>query len=604
MLRLVLVLATIGLVSFIALRVAAPYMISSTVVRSALASSISRWTGHDVFISSISEVSFWPEPQVTLVGVTVSRGTGSDRQVLGEIDALEASFSFFSALSGQPDFTEFRFQRPRIRIERNAEGRLDWTNEGLLSEAVRAVKPSADGGQALPASNDARVGTVDVTDGEVTIVDLRDGTETVLSAVNATLEWPRLATPLSGTASMTLRGQDLNLDFDSPAPLLLIKGDEAPVRLQASLAAASLKLDGAMSLSGGLSGQNSVQIDVSDVSALARVLGMRLAGTEGWNRFSLTATIQEDAGEWRFETLGFRVNDSEGTGLIAMQPVANGRSRLSGTLAIDDLELDDLLEALAVPIGDAVVVRLPSILRWLDLDIRISAARATFAPFTLADVGASLIGREDEIALVIGDARLFGGTLSARINARPGAEDAGGNLVLMIDDARFGELFEGLGLTGPYPTGTGSIDLHLTLPPGDWRRKPDAISGKLRMSATDGTLRHFDADGLRRLATDRAYFQLDTAGDGGLDFDRLDLTARIANGVAELDEAQLSGQDESLQLSGIVPLGPLALALTGELTAVASPSEALTAPLRFFLGGTIQTPVISPIQAPKPTAGP
>lgn len=590
--RVALVAALLVIATLAAARLAAPYLVSTAIVRSALASAMARWTGHDVVIASIPALSFWPNPEVTLMGVTVTRNDGDARIVLGQIDAIQARFSLLSAMKGQPDFKSFRLLRPQIRIERDADGHLDWANEGLLSDAVRAATQDPEGRQSLPGAFDAEIGSVEVIDGEITLVDGRDGHEVVLGEVDARLDWPRLAAPLSGTASMALFGETLTAEFATPSPLLLIRGETANVTAEASLAAASGKFEGAISLTEGLVGDSDVELAVSDVPAIAKLAGLRLAGTESWKSFSLTTTVLRDPKEWRFDTLAFRIDGSEGQGLAAMRRLPDGRTRLSGTLAADHLGLDRLLVALAVPFDDTVAVRLPSIVRWLDLDIRLSAPTASFQTLTMTDLGASLIGRAEEIALLIGDARLFGGTLSARIDAKTGAQPKS-DLSLNLSDAQLGDLFASLGIDGPHPSGRGSLEMQLSLPPGNWQNKPEEISGYVKLSADDGVLRGFDAAGVRTMLADNAYFQLDAAGDDDFAFDQFDLSVRLDKGVAEIEKAAIRGRQEVLTFTGIAPLGPLALALNGELNPSSGASTAEAPPLTFFVGGTIHTPVIS-----------
>jgi len=432
LIAVILVIATLTLS-----RIAAPYLVSTAIVRSAFASAMARWTGHDVIISSIPAVSFWPTPEVTLMGVSVTRQDGEERVALGQIDAIEARFSLMSAIKGRPDFKSFRLLRPKIRIERDADGRLDWTDEGLLSEAVRAAKAAPDGSQSLAGAFDAEIGSVEVIDGEITLIDNRDGHQVVLDQFDARLNWPRLSAPVSGTASMALLGEAVTVELATPSPLLLIKGGTARVTAEASLTAGTGKFEGTVSLTEGLVGQSAIELAISDVPAIAKLAGLRLAGTENWRSFSLQTTVLRDPREWRFDTLAFQIDGSRGQGLAALRWLPDGRSRLSGTLAIDHLGLDRLLVALALPFDDAVAVRLPSILRWLDLDIRLSAPTASFQGLPLTDLGASLFGGAEDIALVIGDARLFGGTLSARIGAKTGIASTS-NLSLNLANAEIG----------------------------------------------------------------------------------------------------------------------------------------------------------------------
>jgi AsmA protein len=593
LLRLVLISTVLLVLGSVGLRLAAPYLISSSVMRAALASAVSRWTGNDVSIADVAEITFWPEPQVTLTGVTVSRGKGVSRQILGEIDALSARFSFLSALRGQPEFNAFQFTRPKIRIERGADGRLDWSNEGLLSEAVRSVLPSAAGGQQIEAHANAEVGSVDVLDGEIVLIDAASGRQFEIRGVAAEIEWPTLSAPLSGKAAFTYDALPVNLTLETGTPLLLIGGQNAMVEMSAAMPGMTGKFEGEVNLRDGLTGSSSVELALEDIPAVASLTRLRIAGTESWKSASLKTRLLTAENEWRLENLNFQVNDRRGDGYLAIRHMPGARPVLSGTLALGHLELEDLLQSLAIEIGDRADVRLPSLTRWLDFDLRLSAATAALPPFELAAVGASIIGRGDELKLVIADSDFLGGSLSARISGSGDGFTGGANLALTISNARLGELAKGLGLEGPIITGTGSIDLNARLTGAGWRRNMETMSGTLRVSANSGELQGFDVDGVRRLALDRSYFQLSAAGSGKLDFNRFDMSARFAEGSAEIERCLFVGTDQSLSLSGIVPYSRKALAMIGQLSP--SPSAATMGDLRFFVGGGFADPVISPI---------
>ncbi|KQW31687.1 hypothetical protein ASE36_05515 [Rhizobium sp. Root274] len=594
LLRLVLVSTVLLVLGSVALRLAAPYLISSSVVRTALASAVSRWTGHDVSIADVTEITFWPEPQVTLTGVTVSRSKGPARQVLGEIDALSARFSFLSALRGQPEFNAFEFTRPRIRIERDVDGLLDWSNEGLLSEAVRSVAPSAAGGQQIEADADADVGSVAVLDGEIILIDAASGREFEAREVNAEIEWPKLSASLSGKATFAYNGLPVTLTLDTHAPLLLIGGQNADVDISAALPGMTGRLKGGVSLRKGLTGTSDIELAVTDIPTVAGLAQIRIAGTESWKSAALKTQLIPTDNEWRLEGLDFQVNDSRGNGFLAFRHAPGTRPVLSGTLALAHLELEDLLQSLSIEIGDRADVRLPSLTRWLDFDLRLSATTAALPPFELADVGASVIGRGDALKLVIADSDFLGGSLSARISGSGDGFSKGADLAVTIIDARLGELAKGLDVEGPVVTAKGSVDLNAKLAGVGWRSNLEAMSGTLRISASAGQLEGFNAEGVRQLAVDRSYFQLSAAGSGRFAFDRFDMSARFAEGSAEVEKCLFVGNDQSLSLTGIVPYSRKALALIGQLSPPTS-NVGTPADLRFFIGGGFADPVISPI---------
>ena len=609
LLRLVIVVSASVILASVLLRIAAPHLISSSLVRSAIGSAVSGWTGHDVTINGPPVISFWPEPRVTLTDVSVHKREGNSDQLLAEIDALSASFGFYSAIRGQPQFSEFRFVRPRIRIERNRDGKLDWSNEGRLTAAVRDAHRNGAGMQEIDPSLDAAVDSVQVVDGEVTLVDETSGQEFVAQSLQADIDWPRLSSAFDAKASLSFEGRPVTLQNQTDSPLMLIGGDVADVVLGIDVKGLTGRFQGKANLMKGRLGDGSLELNAADVPAFAAFSGLRLAGSEDWQTAALKTNLVMAVNELRFEDLSFQVNGTSGDGFLALTHPDQARPTLSGTLALDRLDLAGLLRGLELDVDDKAEARLPGFVDWIDFDVTVSARIATLAPFELTGLGASLIGKGDSLKLVIGDAEFLGGSLSARFSRPDGAVGQDADLSLSLEGIDIEHLMEGLALDGTVPAGQASVDLVARLPNGGpnggLRQSVETMSGTLRFRADDGVLRNFDAEGLRAMAKGHAYFQLSAAGDEDFSFSHFDLTARFDHGSAEIEKAQISGSSETLTLSGIAPFTRQALALRGELTPTDEGGANADSPLSFFIGGVWSDPVISPVpNAPSPSIAP
>jgi AsmA protein len=594
-----LTLAAIAAVLFVSLRIAAPSLVSSALVRSAIASSIAQWAGYDVSIDDVAELTFWPEPEVTLTGVKVSHTEDGVEQAVVQIERFSAQFSLLSALQGRPDFNDFRLVRPQIRIMRQADGQLAWSDHGLLSEAVRFAAQGKTASREHSRTLEAEIGSIEVIDGEVTLSDAGSGAQIVARTVNASIDWPRLAAPLTGEASLTLNDRSLAIALRTPTPLLLLGGAQSDIDVSADVPGVSGSFKGRAGLQDGLQ-TGDIALSVTDMAAATASLGLRPAGTERWRSASFKAQIERSDREWELEDLNFEVNGVRGDGILTLTARPAEKPLLSGTLALDHIELADLLQALSINVGDRANVRLPSLTSWVDLDVRLSATTAAFNAFQLDDLGASLLGRDETLQLVIGDTRFLGGTLSARLSGSGDGFDKGADVAIIMERVDLGSLTSGFGVEGPQLEGSGSLTFNAKLIGTGLQENVEAMSGRLEISADNGEIRGIDASGLRRLSVDRAYFQLSAAGDRSFDYKTLDVALRFSEGSAEVEKARIAGDAETLSLSGLIPYSRRALALTGELTPTAEASDA--APLRFFVGGAWSDPVISPIP-PLGTAG-
>ncbi len=601
LIKFALAAVALGALVSVTLRLAAPHLISSAVVRSAIETSMAQWAGHPVTIEDVSELRFWPRPEVTLDGIRIRRASDRPDEPFVEIQRLSAEFSLLSAVKGKPDFNDFRFETPKLRIQRDVDGRLDWSGDGLLNAAVRGALTTRENAGSEAGTIETEIGSVEIIDGEVTLTDAQSGTTIVADQVNAKLDWPRLAAPLSGQATFNVQDRGMSLSLQTPTPLLLLGGAASQVDLSASLPGMRGQIKGVIDLNQASLEQANVDLSIWDVPQAASVFGLRLAGTERWQTASLQAQVTNAEDEWRFDNFEFEINDSPGDGILTLKKRADAKPLLIGTVAVDLLNLDDFLQALSIDLGDRANVRLPSLSRWVDFDMRVSAATATVADFQLTDLGASLTGGDGSLKLVIGDTRFLGGTLSARLNGSGQGFVQGAEIAVMMDRIDLGSLMSRFSPGSLALKGIGSLTLDAKLVGPGWQRNIDAMSGTLDIRADDGEIVGLNVEGLRRLSTDRAYFQLSAAGSGEFDYRSLDMSVRFSEGSAEVEKARIVGEGDTLVLSGIIPYSRQALALTGELSEV-EPETPTMAPLRFFIGGAWHDPVISPIPS-LPAAG-
>lgn len=595
------VLAVLALI-FLVSRAAAPYLVSSTLVRSAIERAVAGWTGHDVTMSGAPEIAFWPQPRVSLNGVTISKPSADGPKVLGRIERLSAAFGLYSAMRGRPEFDEFHLLRPQFRVDRDRNGRLDWANEGLLSAAVRQVQ-ARDGGQTLAPELDADVGAITIEDGTLELIDEVSGRVISTRGIAADIAWPKLSGALQATARIDLGGLPVRLNFSSRQPLLLFGGKDATISAALDATAFGARFNGIANLAESPLRTGTLTLSAKDVTAFRDWSGIQLAGLDSLKQAQLSADLTLVGEELRLEGLEFDVNDTHGTGILSLSRPPGGKPRVSGTLAFDRLNITQLLSAFSLDLPSAddasdQMERPPRLLQWLDFDLTLSADRADLPPFELGDVAASILATGKTAQFNIADAAFEGGDLTASFIGTGSGFSRGGDLTLAIRDADFAAVADHLAIAGPVPRGKASVDLALKTREPVWATGLADMSGTFAFTSQGGTLSGVNVAAIRDLARTRAYFQLSAGGQGSMPYDRLDYRARFANGTAEVLEARLAGREETLTVSGVVPYADNALALSAELSASDRAREKDLPPLRFFIGGAWPDPVLSPISLP------
>ena len=122
--------------------------------------------------------------------------------------------------------------------------------------------------------------------------------------------------------------------------------------------------------------------------------------------------------------------------------------------------------------------------------------------------------------------------------------------------------------------------------------------GTVNFRTGSGKLNGIDMPAIRQLAVQKPYFTLSDAASGSLEFDSMKATATIRNGIADLQDTEIAGRNETITLTGAVPLANSSLALSATIT----PKDA-NPPLNFFIGGAWPTPILWPMNVPAAKPG-
>ncbi|MDR7143300.1 AsmA protein [Rhizobium sp. BE258] len=604
--RLATMLLLVSAVIFVSLRVAAPFLVSTGMVRSGIEDALSRWTGYKAEIKGSPGLEFWPTPRITLNQITIRQPPNAGNKLLGTIESLSADFSLIDALRGRASFHEFHLLRPNLSLTRDQQGLIDWTYAGQLAKAIDGAHQDGNA-ELLDPKLDAEVGAITVEDGTFNIADLSTAKTYHFDGVTADINWPRLSSGMSAVLIARTSGQDLKIDFSSRTPLLVFDGKTAEIKasLTSGLMTAAFSGLGSISRLDGLSGN--VTANIADVPALLAWSGKSIPGTESLKSFSISSDVISAANGLRFNNVTLGLNGSTASGVMDVSNVRNNRAKLGGTLAFDTMNLKPFFDAFALRLAAGEEGATPDggPLQRLDLDLRFSAKEMQLQPFALSNVGASIIVSSNEAKFDIGDSQFEGGEMSAHLEATRGDFDGGGKLQMSIRGADFGALVERLQLKGPLPLTTGSLDVSLKTAKPLWTTGLEDLNGQVVFQAGAGSIANFDVEAIRNQAAQQRFFPLNAAGDHSFPFTRAELTANLSAGSADLENVRVQGTVETLSLSGLIPLQSSGLALSGSLQATDDTRAAELPLLPFFIGGSWPNPVISPVPVvaqPAPNA--
>ena len=569
--------AALLVAALVALLASAPLLLSGDLVRERVVAHLERVTGATVRVSR-SHVALYPRPRVVMENVrlgSVHLGGGNAR-----VDRLEVDVALWAALRGRIVPTALRVERPNVVLRRRA-------GPGAM---LAALLPSG----VLPWPK------LSVHDGRI---EWRGAQALRFSALDASVTRRARGVTLAGSA--VWNGEPISFTASTNDLEKLLR-EGAPARLGLEANPLSLAFDGRIAPTTGRAAGHAT---IETASMERAVEWLNLGSDAPAVPASLTGDVTATPRQAAFRDAVVSIADTRAEGSLSAERVRDDRGprlAVAGTLAFDDVDVSAAPLARAMHASRTSAaradLRLPH-LRALDLDLRLSATRMRLAGVAVEDVAATLRSSRRATTLTLGDATLGGGRAQGRmrVESRRGAMQA--TLALTMNDVDLAALPLPDQEHGLQPSGRGKATLAL-LARG---RTPDemlaSLTGRASLTLRDGTLGGFDLLATGRATRTGRLPRQENVWSGSTPFAELSAKLRLSDGVATLSHMRLIGRPLAAQVRGRVDLVRGAIALRGEVASVLPDADAdANAWLRpgaagFFVGGTILTPLLVPLQA-------
>ncbi|MEZ5782605.1 MAG: AsmA-like C-terminal region-containing protein [Rhizobiaceae bacterium] len=580
------------------LYVVLPFIASTRIVKERIAFELSVWSGYQVSIQSDPEIRLFPLRAV-LNGVRLTEWTGDGKPVL-EADEFVMNLSPTSALMGDIYFSKVRLVKPTLWVEPYASGlylpRLP--GAGRMANAVKDA-------QVLTASNPDDpdlstlggdpFGTVEFFDGR--ILDAVDGSE-IVNALEGIVTWPRLDRGGALKASGAWRGERVIVEFSSNEPMLLLAGGTANLHFAFAGAPGNATFDGRVNLSAQPFFDGEAAFATSSLRQTLEWSRADIASTPDLSAVSISGRVQGGQNRIKLENLQLVLDGSSGSGAMELQ-LGQSRPSLSGTLAFQRINLGSIMSALSPVGGENGTTLDTTFTERLNLDLRLSSTEATAGPIAMTEVAATAQIRDGLAVFDISDARAFDGSLQAGLRFDITASGVEMGTSVRATDIDGGALGSTLGLTRAVPSSRGSFSLMLKGPVERWDHVSDGLEGTFSANFGKGTLVGVDLPAFLKRTSDGGFFSLEDVSQGTLPLDRLDLQTTITRNLVHVDRAELVSGQHRVQLSGLVSYIGGGLALSGSVATAAADSGQAAPGARFFVGGSLSEPFISPQTSPQ-----
>jgi AsmA protein len=607
------ILALSAIVIVVALAVGAlPYFASTQIVRDRIAWEMSAWSGFRVAIDGSPKIEVWPLRAI-LTDVTLSQWTDTDAPPVLKAERVEISLSPLAALRGDVVFTSARLIRPTLRVERTGKGLYlpALPSGGRISRAIDTARTVVSANPAKPDEGKLPAddfGTVDFREGRiVTPVNGKDSE--ILTSLTGQINWGALNGSANFRTTGIWRGESISLDVSSQKPLLLFAGASENLAVAFKSAPANFSFEGTGAFSNKTYFDGQTKFSAPSLRRVLDWLGVGVPPGTAIGAVAFSSKVSGDPTRMKFDGAQITLDKNPGMGALDFS-FSEARPSIAGTLAFDTLDLRAFLSAftpLASPGSRLNEESEASFSDWLNLDLRLSAARANVGSTQLTDVAATAQVKDGLSAFDISDASAFGGNIQASLRFDRKPEGTQSEIRFLASDINGAAFAAAAGMTRLVPSGTGSVSLIIKGHGKAWRSILENASGSVTASFGPGALSGLNLPAFMKHAQDGGFFPLDAVANGTLPIDGAELKASISNGVARIDKAEAHSPKYKIWLSGIVPYASRGLALSGGVIQQAQLASDQNASKQigpdeasFFVGGTWSTPFVSPVTERRP----
>ncbi len=524
--------------------------------------------GLDAATTRPARLHLLPTPRLELREVTL---TGAGGRIVARLPEVAARLDWTALAIGRIAPAELVLDRPFLDIDGTGAG------EEAITALARRVAPPAPRIRVREGAARWR----------------RDeGPEERARSIAFDLRWRAADDPatLEGTADW--RGAQVRSTVWLGRPGGLREGRESPIELSLSAPQLRLAFEGVTGGDRTASASGRLSASTASLAALAELLRLQWPLPSGGDAATLRAQLTSRGRTVSLSDVELTLGANAFEGSLSLRREGD-RPSLAGTLASDEFRADDWLAPLprllspgdlwseaplpAPPVGD------------LDLDLRISAARARLGRLAFDETALSLQLKRGRLEVSLGEASGYKGEFRGRLVVAPGrgrVETRGALQWSAIDAAAFlGALAARNRLSGQ---STGQLTFESAgASMQEWAAHLD---GRGQITLRGGEITRLDLEQTLRRPDRRAPASLLKGQTGRTAFDTLQTGLRVQRGQAMIEDGAMRGPGATAVFRGLVDLPARALSLHVEASQTGIPGQRFA----FYLAGPWAAPRILP----------
>lgn len=584
--RLALAAATLAAVGA-CVAVIFPLLMPADAVREAVEAEIRAVTGLDPVLRGDASVSLFPSGKVLFEDVSL----GDNRTGAAALTAerVVARLRFFPFLSGRVEIADVSLIRPTIAIVFNADRSSNWS--GHVERLAHNLKPSA--GRVETFSE------IRIEDGTVILRDESSKIVETLSHVEFALAWPSISKSFAATGRFAWRDQQIDATFSFNDFVAALQGDRSGLKVRLAAIPFKFAFDGYISHRPTLRMEGTLAADTASLRDTLQWTGQPAPPGGGFGRFALKAQTSVVGGNVGLSGVNVELDGNVGEGVLSI--AGDARPGLQGTLAAEGLDLTPYLSTMRLLAGERGWDNKPIAIDGLfgiDMDVRLSAARVIIANAKLGRTAIAVNLRGGNLSVAVGESQAFGGVVKGTFGlaTERGSSDLAAQMQFANVDLEqcLGEMFgirrlEGKGNFGFAVQSSGRSVYDLT----------KGLNGTANLSTRKGAIAGFNVEQLLRRIERRPLSGGGEFRTGKTPFDSFNVSLKITEGTAAIEEVRMAGPSVGLALTGSASIPERDLDLKGTASLMTVAAGGVPAPA-FELPFMVQGPWDDPIILPDP----
>ncbi|MCV6600345.1 MAG: AsmA family protein [Cohaesibacter sp.] len=547
------------LVFVIGLVMISPYLVNSKVVKQQISEQISDWAGLPVTVRGEPIITVFPYLSVKLKDVSIVSNLGKDEPALVAMDHLRAEMYWLPLLIGHFEVRRFNLVRPRFHLERRTDGSKSWgVEKGSLFSTNEAG--------SLIAFDNVDLGRFIIQNGQVRYIDETKARDETIFDANLSVIWPNTERSAEISGSMVWRGEHVLVQAQSEKPMELITGGLSPLVLEAKSNQFELTLEGSAATLSNLQMEGDLTFKAQSMRYLMEWLGFSIKPGANFGAMDLTARANMIGASLALSDIALMLDGNQLEGALQLD-LRSPRALLQGTLAYDQLDLTPYLEQVdgAPSLLDQPIT--PHDLGLMDIDIRLSAQQILFKDIELGRTAASIVTRNQQLSLSIGESFAYGGSLDATLDMKPSETDPNlltSHLRGKASGVLAGSLLKAVKQEAPV-SGTMLAELDLSGNGLTLRETAFNASGSLSMVFTDGQIASLNLVAIMEALSEQQPLTPDALYQGGTGFDVLSISSLLGDHKASLEGLRLTAGNLALSGTGSIMMGTSILDFRGQL---------------------------------------